>query len=303
MRVKPVDHLIRPQAASTVVLHCSDGEQIETRKQPQTVYNLTVTDYYTYFAGSSGLWVHAEKVIKVHGVSTSNRLPSQTPVGTANGEDIAEHFPVNKTGKSPHHYTVELPNPITQEIADLFDQPFGFQGEIMSEGSEGSHIVCFNTQGAGHDVDPASLTLTLLDYYDGAVSGMMECKQCGKTYAFEMLDWDRRHKVRIFSVAPLSVEDAQCFVQKSGQWEASPRPADFDLDAAYAELKRILDNASSIELIVAWHNHTDTVVAVREVAAGSQFHIQPWFEGGPGPQDWFEYLGISREDTATDQTV
>jgi hypothetical protein len=59
-----------------------------------------------------------------HGVSVFSRSNRADAV-SASRSDIEEHFNVVKTGKSPYHYTVELPNPVTQEHADTFNRLFG----------------------------------------------------------------------------------------------------------------------------------------------------------------------------------
>ena len=38
---------------------------------------------------------------------------------------VEAHFPVHKTGADPYHYTVGLPNPVTADIAELFNNVFG----------------------------------------------------------------------------------------------------------------------------------------------------------------------------------
>ena len=44
--------------------------------------------------------------------------------GQAIFEEISEHFRVIQTGKNKSHFTVELPKPVTQEVADLFNSLF-----------------------------------------------------------------------------------------------------------------------------------------------------------------------------------
>jgi RHS repeat-associated protein len=59
-----------------------------------------------------------------HGVSTMSRTtrPDASPASRA---EVEEHFPVHKTGKNPYHYTVELPKPVTETVAELFNRLFG----------------------------------------------------------------------------------------------------------------------------------------------------------------------------------
>lgn len=65
----------------------------------------------------------AEKVLGHHGVSTVLRKPPDFPHGQADFDAVAAVFPVVKTG-GRGHYTVVLPKPVTQEVADLFNSVF-----------------------------------------------------------------------------------------------------------------------------------------------------------------------------------
>jgi len=63
-----------------------------------------------------------------HGVS----LRSEHHRGDACMVSRAEleiHFPVGQTGRSRLHFTVELPHPVTQSVADQFNAIFGREGK------------------------------------------------------------------------------------------------------------------------------------------------------------------------------
>ncbi len=67
----------------------------------------------------------AERAGLPHGVSVTAR---QTPYGSKSVRDaVAQHFPVlnTPTRRDPNHRTVELPKPVTQQAADLFNRLFG----------------------------------------------------------------------------------------------------------------------------------------------------------------------------------
>lgn len=66
----------------------------------------------------------AEAVIGIHGVSVTARSPRRR-APAAIRSDVERHFPVHNTGNDPLHRTVELPKPVTQEVADLFNRLFG----------------------------------------------------------------------------------------------------------------------------------------------------------------------------------
>lgn len=43
----------------------------------------------------------------------------------------------------------------------------------------------------------------ILDYYDGAVSGVTKCAICSDAFRFEMLEWDKRQNFRAFELRSL----------------------------------------------------------------------------------------------------
>jgi hypothetical protein len=125
----------------------------EARPEGIPVFNFQVEDHHSYFAalsGSAPILVHnaeyenlvrfgqdpepAERLATEaaaaaergfpHGVSTRG---THTPVhGHKNAvkADVEEHFVVEQTGERRNHFTVHLPNPITQAVADLFNRLF-----------------------------------------------------------------------------------------------------------------------------------------------------------------------------------
>jgi hypothetical protein len=68
----------------------------------------------------------AERAIGIHGVSTSAGVPT-APASVAARADVEIHFHVHDTPTraDPLHRTVELPRPVTPEVADLFNRLFG----------------------------------------------------------------------------------------------------------------------------------------------------------------------------------
>ena len=66
----------------------------------------------------------AEAVLGIHGVSVTARTPKY-PAPSAIRSVVEAYFPVHNTGNDPMHRTVELPKPVTQEVADLFNRLFG----------------------------------------------------------------------------------------------------------------------------------------------------------------------------------
>jgi hypothetical protein len=71
----------------------------------------------------------AEAKLGHHGVSAMLRNPPKFPHGQADFGEAAKVFQIIKTGDNPSHYTVILPKPVTQEVADLFNSVFKLAGQ------------------------------------------------------------------------------------------------------------------------------------------------------------------------------
>jgi hypothetical protein len=68
----------------------------------------------------------AQGVLGIHGVSVTAR-PTTAAAGHADRTEIEKHFRVHDTPsrRDPLHRTVELPQPVTPEVAELFNRLFG----------------------------------------------------------------------------------------------------------------------------------------------------------------------------------
>ncbi len=68
----------------------------------------------------------AKAVLGIHGVSATAR-DTKAPAGRANRSDVEAHFTVHNTPsrRDPLHRTVELPQPVTAEVAERFNRLFG----------------------------------------------------------------------------------------------------------------------------------------------------------------------------------
>jgi RHS repeat-associated protein len=64
--------------------------------------------------------VSTKRVDRVSGSDKAHRSASQA--------DVEQHFVVEQTGNKPNHYTVHLPKPVTQQVADLFNSLFKPKG-------------------------------------------------------------------------------------------------------------------------------------------------------------------------------
>src|SRR5437870_676234 len=68
----------------------------------------------------------AEQVLGIHGVSVTAR-PTNGPAGRATRSDVDSIFRVHDTTtrRDKLHRTVELPKPVTNEVAEQFNRLFG----------------------------------------------------------------------------------------------------------------------------------------------------------------------------------
>jgi hypothetical protein len=68
----------------------------------------------------------AEAVLGIHGVSVTAR-ETTAPAGRARRADVEQVFRVDDTPsrRDPLHRTVELPKPVTPDVADTFNRLFG----------------------------------------------------------------------------------------------------------------------------------------------------------------------------------
>ena len=59
-----------------------------------------------------------------HGVSAFS-FSTRSDAASANRQNVELRFTVIKTGANPFHFTIELPRPVTEEVAMTFNRLFG----------------------------------------------------------------------------------------------------------------------------------------------------------------------------------
>jgi len=143
--------------------------------------------------------------------------------------------------------------------------------------------------------------LVILGYYDGATSGVLQCEMCQTAYRFEMLDWDEKQKVRIYSLAPLPQNSFNDLVEVLKQCGKQPYWPNWVLiwDFASEEVEsiadrkvwQILDGANFVEFIVASECLHEKILVTKRVIMEELKH----FLGGPPEKelelipDWFAW--------------
>jgi hypothetical protein len=128
----------------------------------QITYNLTVSDFHTYFVGNANVWVHndvncahlprdtvlhrrggpdtkgglasqakaalANEKVNTHGVSTSldptPKYEGQQVRSATVGEITDKGMNIKQTGSDPNHHTVEIPHPVTPDFVRMWNDVF-----------------------------------------------------------------------------------------------------------------------------------------------------------------------------------
>lgn len=144
--------------------------------------------------------------------------------------------------------------------------------------------------------------LLILDWYDGPARGIMICDGCGLSYHFVMLDWNKRHNVRLFGLCalpPRALDDILAFFGEVPDWpiwmpSTLRNPSDEVRSALDAFVKPILANAGPPWLVVSWEDCK--TVSARRVPGSLAARFADWFalDTVDGIFDWFRLLHISK---------
>jgi len=145
--------------------------------------------------------------------------------------------------------------------------------------------------------------MVIFDWYDGPTSGILVCEECGTAYLFVMVDWDKDHELRIFSLAPLpggSLDAVITFFQEPAKWpiwfpERLKVPT-AEFRAQMDVLDRIIDCAGEPTIILAWNRSARNAVVAKYLPSELIPMVKSWFdlEDGHPLYDWFAYMGFER---------
>jgi len=161
---------------------------------------------------------------------------------------------------------------------------------------------------AAHDVADALLSHMLVtEYYDGAISGFVQCPVCRSVYHFVTLDWTPSHLVRVIALSLLPADSMTRLVSffseapPRGQWipKILQRATDQDLDRIEAFLSEITAKAEPPSLVLAWNVITTEILAARKISALTPDHFISLFDldarAARERADWFGDLGVARD--------
>jgi len=100
----------------------TDPHQFDHFQIGATLYRFGADPESAEQLGADAAKAEAHPEFKIFGVSVLSKQPAKYPdAPSASWEEVAKHFKIHKTGKNPFHYTVELPKPVTEATAKLFN--------------------------------------------------------------------------------------------------------------------------------------------------------------------------------------
>jgi hypothetical protein len=156
---------------------------------------------------------------------------------------------------------------------------------------------------AGSMIEQALIT----EYYDGAISGFIQCSSYSSLFSFVTLDWSQSHWVRVIALSrlpPDSLTRLLSFfaeVPASAQWipKVLQRPSDQELDRIEAFVTEITASAEPPSIVMAWNVRTNEILSARNVGPMSPDHFVSLFAfDAPAPPkqyDWFADLAVARD--------
>ena len=148
--------------------------------------------------------------------------------------------------------------------------------------------------------------MLITEYYDGPLSGFIQCPTCLSVYHFVTLDWGQSHFTRVIGLSSVpsdSMARLTSFfseVPSRSQWipELLRKARDRDLDRIEAFLSEILTQAEPPSIVIAWTISSNRLLAARKVsnpAPGQCISISDLpISEMRNTYDWFGDLGLAR---------
>jgi hypothetical protein len=141
-----------------------------------------------------------------------------------------------------------------------------------------------------------------LGWYDGPISGLLECGVCGRAYRFDLIcttivKLEGRNDLRIYRLAPLTkgsldrLEEALApyqILRHSQQPVWVPLwkfPTEADHEAMDGLTQQILGSAGPPELAVATEDLVEKIMEARELTAEKLANVSDWFRFMRLPKD------------------
>jgi hypothetical protein len=140
----------------------------------------------------------------------------------------------------------------------------------------------------------------VVDFYDGTVTALVECGECGRTYSCFMIDSDKKLAKRIFALRPIARDALAQLIAletKAGAKPTSPYwvphlPVEIG-KTFFPAATEILNSASSAEWVVAANPYLDTIFAAKRVPNELASEVVASMER-KGAFGWLNFFGLPR---------
>ena len=134
--------------------------------------------------------------------------------------------------------------------------------------------------------------LVVLGYYDGPITGVLQCEVCGTAYRFELLDidpdWDEGLDVKIFILSQLPPKSFEKLIEVCENCFGIPRwpvwvliwnvGSEAKRNKTAKKIQEIEHRVANGQIIVATLDLSKEIIVAKEM-------------------DWFSLLGLSRRAT------
>jgi hypothetical protein len=153
-------------------------------------------------------------------------------------------------------------------------------------------------------VSSSNIKMIIYDWYDGPVGGVVTLADA-RSFCFFLLDWDSEHRIRIFSMQPIS--NAFDGMVKQLTVEAPKWPVWFPAELVHpsdrsrewtSSVKALRGNPENTESVLVWDTIDERAIEIRQLPPEARSGAIPWFdavESAEGPFDWFRFLSIPRK--------
>jgi len=158
-----------------------------------------------------------------------------------------------------------------------------------------------------HEVaNPIIEQMLITEYYDGPISGFLQCSACESVYHFVTLDWSQSHFVRVIALSLVPADSMARILSFFAEVPAKPqwtpqilqRATEQDLGRIEAFLSEILAGAEPPSIVMAWNILTNEILSARTVGTLSSDHFVSMFDMDTQTpheaHDWFAHLGVAR---------
>jgi hypothetical protein len=160
-------------------------------------------------------------------------------------------------------------------------------------------LCCTATSWAGTLVSPFSRVLSL-GWYDGTTRGLAQCRNCGTTFKYDIVDWDKDQERRIFALSPFDAQEFDRMVQLFATAEEPRWPfwnPKRQLEShAETKMQEHPSTASSPKHLIVSDRELKNVFGARRITQPIPELLNTTFDGLPITDAfvyWMEYIGLA----------